>query len=208
MTTQSTVAVLLARLQSGDQDVVPELWERYFHRLQGLARKQLLHAYTGEADGEDIALSAIRTFCRRIEQGEYAELSGEGELWDLLATITRNKASKLRRRHSQAKRDWKKTIHDHGSEVDTESPLLAGLVSKELDPQERAEATDGFLHLLEVLQSDDLREVALLKLEGLKNSEIMDLQAVALSTVERRLALIRGIWQKELDADEAEERSD
>ena len=38
------VTLWLGRLQAGDAAAVRPLWERYFHRLVGLARTRLGHA--------------------------------------------------------------------------------------------------------------------------------------------------------------------
>jgi len=52
--------------------------------------------------------------------------------------------------------------------------------------------------LLEMLGDDQLRSVALWKMEGYTNEEIAGKLGCAVATVERRLRLIRRIWQQGL----------
>ena len=55
--------------------------------------------------------------------------------------------------------------------------------------------------VLQALGDDKLRAVAMDRMEGYSNAEIAERQACTVGTVERKLALIRGAWRKEL-ADE------
>jgi DNA-directed RNA polymerase specialized sigma24 family protein len=51
--------------------------------------------------------------------------------------------------------------------------------------------------LLDLLEDEELVQIALLKLEGCTNPEIADRVDRSLPTVERRLRLIRSTWQRE-----------
>jgi len=55
---------------------------------------------------------------------------------------------------------------------------------------------------LSKLRDDTLRGIALLRMEGYSNSEISQQLNVSERTIERKLNLIRGDWQKMIDADE------
>jgi hypothetical protein len=46
----------LGQLQGGDALAVRQLWQRYFHRLVGLARQRLRGSARRVADAEDVAL--------------------------------------------------------------------------------------------------------------------------------------------------------
>jgi DNA-directed RNA polymerase specialized sigma24 family protein len=56
---------------------------------------------------------------------------------------------------------------------------------------------EEFRRRLEALPNDELRAVALAKMEGYNNAEIAARLAVAERTVERRLTLIRKLWREE-----------
>ena len=62
MTSEQSISRWLAQLQAGDRTAAQKLWERYFQRLVGLARKKLQGMPRRAADEEDIALSAFASF--------------------------------------------------------------------------------------------------------------------------------------------------
>ena len=57
-----SIAQLIEAIREGQEEGARELWERYFHRLVALARKQLGEYRPRSANEEDFALSALRTF--------------------------------------------------------------------------------------------------------------------------------------------------
>src|SRR5262245_52761589 len=78
----------LGRVAAGDRPAAERLWQRYFHRLVGLARARLRDAPRRAADEEDVALSAFDSFCRGAERGRFPDLADRDGLWALLMTIT------------------------------------------------------------------------------------------------------------------------
>ena len=62
-----------------------------------------------------------------------------------------------------------------------------------------AEVADECERLLASLDSDDLRQVAILKMEGFTNAEIAERLDCAPRTVDRRLQLIRDLWADKLN---------
>src|SRR5436853_5155366 len=62
-----SVSLWISQLTAGDAGAAQHLWERYFQRLVGLARKKLQDAPRRAADEEDVALSAFDSFCRAAE---------------------------------------------------------------------------------------------------------------------------------------------
>jgi ECF sigma factor len=81
MTSAGSVSNWIEQLKSGDPVAAQELWERYFHRLVGLAQKRLHGAQRREADDEDVALSAFDGFCRGVTQGRFPQLGHRNNLW-------------------------------------------------------------------------------------------------------------------------------
>src|SRR5438874_3477307 len=88
------VTVWLGQLVAGDPAAARPLWDRYFHRLVGLARKRLRDAPRRAADEEDVALSAFDSFCRNAEAGRFPDLTDRDGLWRGLATFTLRKATR------------------------------------------------------------------------------------------------------------------
>jgi hypothetical protein len=85
----------IGQLQAGEQAAFQKLWERYFRRLVGLARKRLQGAPRCAADEEDVALSAFDSFFRRAREGYFPKLLDRDDLWQLLVLIAGRKASNL-----------------------------------------------------------------------------------------------------------------
>src|SRR5438874_663123 len=104
MSSEGSVSHWIAQLRAGDHRAAQELWERYFQRLVGLARKKLRDTPRRSADEEDVALSAFGCFCRGAEQGRFPRLSDRDDLWHLLVTITVQKAIDHIRRECRHKR--------------------------------------------------------------------------------------------------------
>ena len=75
MPSKGSVTRLLAPVQAGDPAAVQQLWQRYFERLVGLARKKLQGARPAGGDEQDVALSALASFCRNAERGRFPQLA-------------------------------------------------------------------------------------------------------------------------------------
>jgi hypothetical protein len=69
MAPEGSVTRWLGLLQAGDPADAQQLWQQYFQRLVGLARKNLAGSPRRAADEEDVALSAFDTFCRNAQKG-------------------------------------------------------------------------------------------------------------------------------------------
>src|SRR4051794_41503050 len=104
MPSDGSVSRLIDGLVVGDEVAIQGLWERYFRRLVGLARKKLAGSPRRSADEEDVALSAFDSFCRNAERDS---------LWRLLGVITAPKSAHLLRDENRLKRG--------GAGVDTET---------------------------------------------------------------------------------------
>jgi DNA-directed RNA polymerase specialized sigma24 family protein len=188
-------------LKARDPDAAQKLWERYFRRLVGLARKKLRSAPRRAADEEDVALSAFDSFCRGVEQERFPKLNDRLDLWQLLVVLTARKASDLAQYERRQKRGGGAVL----DEAALPSPADSSANQAALDQIEGPTPTPAFVaqvaeecrRLLERLDSPELRDVALRKVEGYGNEEIAAQLGCGLRTVERRLCLIRSIWEQE-----------
>jgi DNA-directed RNA polymerase specialized sigma24 family protein len=188
---QGSVSHWLTLLQAGDAAAAQPLWERYFRRLVGLARGKLQGAARQVADEEDVALSAFDTFCRNARGGRFPRLGDRDDLWRLLVLLTARKASHLRRDQGRQKRGG-------GLAPVPEAPALEEVLGREPSPEFAAEVAEEWRRLLAVLGDAGLEAVALWKMEGYENAEIAARLGCAPRTVERRLQLIRKLWEKEV----------
>jgi DNA-directed RNA polymerase specialized sigma24 family protein len=183
MASEQSVTQWIQDLKAGQRDAAEKLWQRYFHRCVQLARSRLQNLRRGAADEEDVALNAFDSFCRRAEQGRFELLLDRNDLWRLLAVLTVRKAIDLRRREKGPSR----------SEQDFEQ-----LLSREPTPEKISEMADECNRLFEALGDPDLRSIALWKMDGETNEEIAARLGCVVRTIERRLAVIRSIWEAEI----------
>jgi DNA-directed RNA polymerase specialized sigma24 family protein len=198
---EESVTHWLNQLRAGDQAAARPLWERYFASLVSLARQRLSSARRAAADEEDVALSAFHSFCRAAEENRFPGLTDRDDLWRLLVTLTERKAIDLMRREGRARRGGGRVLGESAlpAAADGDSgDALAQVAGREPTPEFAALVAEQCERLLGRLGNGQLRELALLKLEGYTNEDIARRLDCALRTVERKLALIRNLWEGEV----------
>jgi DNA-directed RNA polymerase specialized sigma24 family protein len=202
MSEKDSVAVWIRQLAQGDEDAARHLWERYFHRLVGLARKKLRDFPRRAADEEDVALSAFTSFVRGAEAGRFPQLTDRDGLWPLLVVITARKACDLIEHQTRQKRQ--PTSGPVQGESAFSSPKeskgprgIEQILGREPTPEFANQVADEYEHLMDLLGDDQLRAVAVRKMEGYTNEEIAKELNVVLRTVERKLNTIRSLWERE-----------
>jgi DNA-directed RNA polymerase specialized sigma24 family protein len=191
MSSDGSVTRWLGALKASDPAAAQRLWERYFRRLVGLARAKLRGAPRRAADEEDVALSAFDSFCRNAERGRFPQLADRDSLWRLLVTLTARKAARQVRDERRQKRGG------GASPVADAEAVLGQVLSREPSPEFAAGMAEECRRLLDRLGDRDLQTVALLRMEGYSVEEVGEKLGCAPSTVKRKLALIRTVWEKE-----------
>jgi DNA-directed RNA polymerase specialized sigma24 family protein len=202
MTTErGSVTIWIERLKAGESTAAEPLFTAYFRRLVGLARQQLRGLRGAPADEEDVALSAFDSFCRAAEAGRFPRLDDREDLWQMLLLITARKAVDLRRREMRAKRGGGKVFSASAlaGEPNEAADDFARVMGREPTPELAVQAAEECRRLLEELGDAELRAVALAKLENYTNAEIAGRLNRSLATVERKLGLIRKLWEREVD---------
>ena len=179
-----SVSRWIPALQRGDQRAVQALWEYCFEPLARLAAARLRGAPCRAGDGEDVAVEAFLSFCTDVQEpGRFPDLASRANLMRLLVRFTICKAFDFRaredRRHQAVRGDsvLSAAIEYHAGE---ESP-----------PEFQAQVAS----LLRKLPDQDLRAIAHLRMEGHTNAEIARQLHCSRSTVELKVARIRGYWK-------------
>lgn len=188
MSDDETVSQWIGQLKHGDDRAARELWNRYYFRQMGLARKLLGDVPRGAGDEEDVALSAFNSFCMRAADGKFPVLEDRDDLWKILATITVRKASRMARRERRRKA------------TDVEQ-ALADVADEAAMPELAVTSQQEIQRLFELLGDDQLRLVAYCKLEGQSNAQIAAAIGKSVPTVERKLRTIRQLWSAEMPND-------
>jgi RNA polymerase sigma factor (sigma-70 family) len=188
MSPDGSVTHWIAQLNAGEP-AHTLLYQRYFERLVRLARRKLRGARRVVADEEDVAQDAIASFFRGVKAGRFPRLADRDDLWRILVRITACKAIDLRNYELAGKRDPGESAPGRADleQVPGTKPTAAFA----------AEVADECRRLLGLLRDAKLHALALLKMESYTNEEIAKQLGCGVSTVERRLRLIRRIWEKE-----------
>jgi len=179
-------------LAQGDEVAARRLSDRYFEKMVGLARAKLkrMRRPGAQEDAEDAAISALKNFCRAARGGRFPLLKDRNDLWALLITITERKVLDLVERDVRKKRG--------GGITPAGGSVLERLPAPEPTPEEAAIMVEQFQRLLDLLDNQTLRQIALWRLEGATNDEIARRLGCARRTVANRLELIRKRWQTEV----------
>jgi RNA polymerase sigma factor (sigma-70 family) len=197
------VTLWIEGLKAGDDAAVADLWSRYFDRLVQLARQRLGTTPRRVADEEDVALSVFRCLCAGAEHGRLAEIEDRGDLWRVLVTMTLRKTIDQQRRLAGKKRGSGKVrgesvfLRRSGEEA---SPGLQQFSGDIPTPQMMAIIEEEGQRLLEALEDEKLRQIALWKLEGYTNDEIAVKLSLTTRSIERKLQRIREKWSQVLEA--------
>jgi DNA-directed RNA polymerase specialized sigma24 family protein len=193
MSSSPSVTAWIGQIKAGDRAAAQKLWERYCARLVRLARAKLPAGRRRVDDEEDVALSALDSFLRGAERGRFPNLHGRDSLWALLVTITVRKAWKVARREKRIPEVGESAL---GVNKDHSWPAWEQVLGREPTPEFACQMAERCRNLLDQL-SPELRSVAVWKMEGFTNAEIAERLSCVVGTVERKLRVIRTIWEKE-----------
>jgi RNA polymerase sigma factor (sigma-70 family) len=187
-----TSFVLLERYRAGDDTAAEAIFSRYFQRLTSLARSRLSPRLSSRTDPEDIVLSVYRSFFIDARAGRFT-LSRGGDLWRLLASITKHKLLRQARHHSADRRS-----------VDLELPLdrveegSYSIRGHEPTPEDAAALSDELERAFSGLDTFG-RRVLELRMQGAKLSEIAEDTGRSERTVRRTLGQIRELLARQLN---------
>ncbi len=209
MNAGESVTYWIDQLKGGDREAAQRLFERYYARLVGEARRWLRRAPAGlAADEEDVALGAFASFCRRAAEDRFPRLYDRNNLWQLLLVIAFHKTCNQIKHEGRRQPPGGRVIHASALAAGTdgdEGALFADMLAKGPSPAVAAQTAEELRRLLKELGSDEvgdeLRQVALWKLEGYTNEQIAPMmnggEGRSVATVERKLKEIRLRWEKE-----------
>ncbi len=188
-----SVTHLFSLARQGDANAFGPLWQHFFPRLVGLARKRLSGRAAAVIDAEDAAQAALISFWSQIRSGEYLQDLCRGSLWNLLATITVRKVGRQLRREAAGRRGSGRVTPAADLAGDQAfEELLAVLPTQELDLL----ATE-FMEAL----PPELQELAVLRLLGHSTDEIAEQLDFTRRKVQRKLELVRLRWASAMSPD-------
>jgi DNA-directed RNA polymerase specialized sigma24 family protein len=183
------------QMRAGDTLAAGALFERFFPRLVGLARKTLAGRPQRVADANDAAQSAFASFCQRVGEGQFSDLLRRDDLWNLLGTITVRKSLQQARREGAAKRGGGAILGEDLLRNPAGQPTRLEDLAAQLPAQDFDLACEELLAALD----DELRQFALLRLLGYRNREIAQQLDCTERKVERKLNLVRLKWEGQVE---------
>ena len=202
MSDSSSITAHIEHLRQGSPTAARKLWEHYFERLARVAAKRLT-GVRRVRDEEDLALSVLATVFRRVEQGEFPELTDRHDFWRILLTVTERKTLNQLRNERRQKRGSGKVRGESVFSLNrSRARGIEARIIDETTPELVASMKESFDSLLNLLEGE-LRQIALMKFEGYSNQEIAARIDRSVPTVERRLQVIRSRWSAMLDNPEA-----
>lgn len=203
MVIESTISRWIDGLREGDERSAQELWEAYFQRLVEYAGRKLPRGVLREFDEEDVALSAFHSLCRGVHEGRFPDLQDRSNIWALLVVITARKISNRAQKKYAQKRGGDRvkgeSVFDDASSDERHG--LSRIIGNEPSPEFALEVAEESERLLDFLEDPTLKELALLRLQGLTQDAISDRLGIAKRTVERRMGLIRKLWLERAEKD-------
>lgn len=182
---QDSISLWLDRLKAGESVAAQRIWDEYFVRLISVAHARL-SGMARESDGEDIALSALKSVMIGMKANRFPDVADHSDLWPLLVTITARKSQNVLRRHTTAKRSVM---------AEQEGAVLAELKAEDPNPEFAVEIADELERLVLLFDDPTLRVIAQRKLEGYLNEEIAQELGVSPRTIIRKLKRIRQEWE-------------
>jgi RNA polymerase sigma factor (sigma-70 family) len=190
-----TSLLLLEQFRAGDESAADALFSRYFDRITALARSRLAARLSRRTDPEDIALSVYRSFFVGARAGRFS-LSRGGDLWRLLAAITKHKVLGQLRHATADRRSLE--IEVSIDEID-EDRILGH--PPDPSPEEALALSDELESILRSLDPG-ARRILELRLQGAQVLEIAQETGRSERTIGRTLARIRDLMIRRRDRDE------
>jgi RNA polymerase sigma-70 factor (ECF subfamily) len=158
----------LTRLRAGDDAAARAVFERFAHRLIGLARRQFHASLKHKVDPEDVVQSAYKSFFRGFDEGRFTIGNWDG-LWGLLTLITLRKCADRVEYHRAECRD---AIREAPAPAEVERGAFGmEALSREPTPPEAAILSETVEQLLGSLNEDE-RPIVDLSLKGFTTQEI------------------------------------
>jgi RNA polymerase sigma factor (sigma-70 family) len=182
MSPLDSFASLMGRLKAGEDAAAREVFERFAHRLMGLARKSLDGRLLQKVDPEDVVQSAYKSFFIGQRDGGW-EFGGWDGLWGMLTLITLRKCAHRAEYYQAEKRDVRRELPPATDSVGGAVDAFA--LDREPQPEEAALLVETVESLFQSLNDADERAILEMSLQGFTAAEICEQTGRAERSVRR-----------------------
>lgn len=209
MDSEEPITEWLEGLRMGDQSAARKLWHHFVQRLCDVTRREIRPETRRVYDEDDAAQSAFHSLCAGVAAGRFPDLDDRQSLWRLLLTIASRKVTHRHRHDQQQRRDVRRNLEESIFCLTADSGFarLEQFASRDPTPEFQAEFIETSSALFGNLSEPALKEIASLKVEGYKDTEIAERLNCSRQSVQRKVERIRRNWRKFqnllLDAEES-----
>ena len=194
---------LIQELKQGDKDAADELIRRYFYEVLKAADIRLKKTKQRLVQADDIAVSVFESLWRRAQASYFDDddLKDSDELFRLLCKMCTFKVNSYRRKEFAQKRGEGQVRGDSIWENDSQSksPGINNVEGKQLSGEELLIFQEQHDELMRSLGNPELQQIAMMKLQNYRLSEIAAKFKVSDRTIKRRIADIREVWERVID---------
>ncbi|HMO14374.1 MAG TPA: ECF-type sigma factor [Pirellulaceae bacterium] len=190
-----SVSVWIVKARQGDEQAISQLWDRYFEALQNYARRHLPPHLRSLADEEDVAISAFHAMLEGLKFGNLGSVRNRDDLWQVLMVIAMRRARNQVEYENRQKRAAGRKLGGLALGSAAFDRRRDG-IPEQNDPAWLTEFAESCRILFDALPSDELRQIAAMKLAGHSTSEIAEAISLVPRTIERKLKIIRMCWLK------------
>lgn len=206
------VTAWIESLRNGDPSAVRRIWEHFVLRLSEAVRHRICPETRRVYDEEDVALSALNSFCAGVAAGRFPNLNDRESLWRLMLVIASRKVTRRHRYDHQQRRDVRRNLEESlfSLSADGAGRGMDQFASREPSPELQAEFVETAAELFQSLPESRMRDIAQLRFEGFNDTEIALRLGCSRQAVQRSIERIRRNWLKcsclsaELENDRAE----
>lgn len=138
-------------------------------------------------------VSVFDRFFRAAREEQFAQLTDRDDLWQILILLTERKIADEYRRAAAQKRGGQARQEEHRGGG---HPLF-DVADPTPGPDFIAAFYESLSRALDRLQQPIAQEVALLRMEGYGIGESAERCQISISSVERKLRLVRELWLKD-----------
>ena len=171
----ASITQLLNLLRQGEEQAATELVERYLPRLR--IRLARVASQLKISDEDDIAISAFYELCIALKNSRFEDISDRTQLWQVLSMIAMRKANDFRKIENAQKRGGRQ------KPLSIES-FKYQIASFDENPELQVELLELCEYFLNRVKEEDLRSVAVLKMNGHTNADISQKLGIATRTVQ------------------------
>lgn len=199
MSSPGSITVLLNKLRSDDESAVEQIFTRFFEQLKSVARRRLSVRDRKVVDDEDLALWAINTFQRCVRDGMYPKMRNRDDVWKFLVSILERKTvDHIRTQHAEKRGGGQ--IRGESFFEDQDHPrMMESLCSDRFDFEVMVDFLDVIESLIIRLKDPELGEILTARFAGHTIKEIADRMDRSVSSVDRKLRLVRKIIAEDKD---------